>query len=224
MKIGGIIKNSLIDYPGKISYVIFTRGCNFRCKYCHNKSLVILKYYESLISQKYVLGFLKKRIGQIEGVVLSGGEICLQKGLISFIRKIKKMNYLVKIDANGSFPNVLKKLIDLKLVDYIAMDIKGEETFINKETNQSIKLIIKSGVEYQFRTTVAIPVLSTEDIIVYGRYLKEMGAKNYKLQQCIINKDVINPDFFKGYEQYNQEEIEMMQKQVNKIMEVKNGN
>ncbi|RLI64922.1 MAG: anaerobic ribonucleoside-triphosphate reductase activating protein, partial [Candidatus Asgardarchaeum californiense] len=123
MQIGGFQKTSLLDYPDTISAIIWTVGCNFKCPFCYNPQLVQKK--TDCISEEEVLSFLKKRKGLIEGVSISGGEPLLQKDIIDFIKKVKKLEYLVKIDTNGTFPDKLKYLIEKKLVDYIAMDVKA---------------------------------------------------------------------------------------------------
>lgn len=123
MIIGGFQKTSLIDYPDKISAIVFTQGCNFRCGYCHNPELI--KTDGSLIEESSVLDFLKSRVGKLDAVVITGGEPTLQKDLIDFIKKIKTMNYLVKLDTNGTSPNTVSDLINEKLVDYIAMYIRS---------------------------------------------------------------------------------------------------
>jgi len=154
MKIGGLQKFSLLDYPGKISAVIFTQGCNFRCAYCHNPELVDPERFQACIPEEEVFAYLKKRRGLLEAVTVTGGEPTIQKGLIPFIRRIKAMGYLVKLDTNGSMPEVLEELIRQKLIDYIAMDIKAPlekyEDVIGVPVNweiirQSIDVIKESG-------------------------------------------------------------------------------
>ncbi|OQX50761.1 MAG: anaerobic ribonucleoside-triphosphate reductase activating protein [Candidatus Cloacimonas sp. 4484_209] len=125
MKIGGFQKVSLIDYPGKICAIVFTRGCNFRCPYCHNPELVLPENYSPLIPEEEIFSFLEKRRGKLDAVEITGGEPTLQEDLTEFIRKIKEMGFLVKLDTNGSFPSVLEKVIYSGLVDYIAMDVKA---------------------------------------------------------------------------------------------------
>jgi len=155
MKIGGFLKTSLVDYPNKVSSVIFTQGCNFNCGYCHNPGLTEPGLFNNLVPEKEILDFLIRRSEQIEGVVLTGGEPTIQKDLISFIKQIKDMDYFVKLNTNGSNPDVLKEIIGLKLLDYIAMDIKaplskypkysGQKTMglkIRKSITQSIISIL----------------------------------------------------------------------------------
>lgn len=190
MQIAGLIKSSLIDYPGKVAAVIFAQGCNFRCGFCHNASLIGLgaPNSKSLIPTEEVLDFLKKRVGRLDGVVITGGEPTLQSDLAEFIEKIKEMGFAVKLDTNGSNPAVLGNLLTNNLVNFIAMDIKNsperyEETCgypFSKQIKESIELIMNSGVDYEFRTTV-LPAFHDE------KSMKELaqaikGAKRYTIQ------------------------------------------
>ncbi|HSA06947.1 MAG TPA: anaerobic ribonucleoside-triphosphate reductase activating protein [Candidatus Gastranaerophilales bacterium] len=174
MIIGGFQKFSLLDYPGKISSIIFTQGCNFACSYCHNKELIRTKQYNNIVTPEEILSFLKERRKKIDAVVITGGEPTLQPDLISFIKQIKTLGFLVKLDTNGSNPDVLKEIIKTNCVDYIAMDIKApfEKYFfvIKKEIDtekikKSMDLIKNSGIKHEFRTTVLKSLLSEEDII-----------------------------------------------------------
>lgn len=125
MQIGGLQKFSLLDYPGKISAVVFTQGCNFRCPYCHNPELVDPARYQECLPEEEIFSFLETRRGKLEAVTVTGGEPTLQKSLAPFLRRIKDMGFLVKLDTNGSRPDVLEELLRQKLIDYIAMDIKA---------------------------------------------------------------------------------------------------
>ena len=154
MKIGGLQKTSLLDYPDTISAIVWTVGCNFRCPFCYNRDIVLGNV--ELISEDEVLSFLKKRFDMLEGLVITGGEPLIQADIVEFAEKIKKIGYLIKIDTNGMYPEKLKELIDKKLVDYIAMDIKapkkkyetltGVKTDI-KKIEKSIDIIKNSGVD-----------------------------------------------------------------------------
>ena len=124
MRIGGFQKFSLLDYPGKMAAIIFTQGCNFRCGYCYNLSLMCPEHFNEPLDEKEILGFLELRKGKLEGVVVTGGEPTIQLGLDDFLSKIKAMGYAIKLDTNGNRPDVLARLIESKLVDFIAMDIK----------------------------------------------------------------------------------------------------
>ena len=188
MKIGGIQKTSLLDYPDTISAIIWTIGCNFRCPFCYNKDLVFGRVVT--ISEEEVLSFLEKRKVMLEGLVISGGEPLLQDDIVSFAEKVKKMGYLIKIDTNGMYPEMLKELIDRKLVDYIAMDVKapknkydslsGVKTDI-KKIEKSIEMIRSSLINYEFKTTFASNLLTREDIVEIAKWLK--GSKRFYLQQ-----------------------------------------
>ena len=188
MKIGGIQKTSLLDYPDTISAIIWTIGCNFRCPFCYNKDLVFGRVVT--ISEEEVLSFLEKRKVMLEGLVISGGEPLLQDDIVSFAEKVKKMGYLIKIDTNGMYPEMLKELIDRKLVDYIAMDVKapknkydslsGVKTDI-KKIEKSIEIIRSSLINYEFKTTFASNLLTRTDIVEIAKWLK--GSKRFYLQQ-----------------------------------------
>ncbi len=177
--IKGVIESSFIDYPGKISLVVFTAGCNFHCHYCHNPELVNPE--PPFVNEEKVFKLLDSKKEWIDGVVISGGEPTLHPDLFEFIKKIKEKGLLVKLDTNGSNPAVLKKLIDEKLVDYIAMDVKAplEKYSIITQmkvdlTNikKSIKLIKESGIDYEFRTTILPALITEKDLLSIG-YLLE---------------------------------------------------
>lgn len=188
MKIGGIQKTSLLDYPDTISAIIWTIGCNFRCPFCYNKDLVFGRVVT--ISEEEVLSFLEKRKVMLEGLVISGGEPLLQDDIVSFAEKVKKMGYLIKIDTNGMYPEMLKELIDRKLVDYIAMDVKAPKNKYDslsgvkvdiKKIEKSIEIIRSSLINYEFKTTFASNLLTREDIVEIAKWLK--GSKRFYLQQ-----------------------------------------
>lgn len=163
MLIAGLQKLTLLDYPGKTACTIFSHGCNFRCPFCHNALLVTEKTGD-LISEDELFSFLKKRTGILDGVCITGGEPTLQKDLIPFIKKIKAMGFLVKLDTNGYRPDVLKEILSQKLADYIAMDIKASPEKYSQATGlrecdaslvlESISMLEKSSTEHEFRTTV----------------------------------------------------------------------
>jgi pyruvate formate lyase activating enzyme len=195
MIIGGLQKFSLIDYPGKICAIIFTRGCNFRCKYCHNPELVIPEKYAPEIPVSQIYDFLESRRGKLDAVCITGGEPTHHADLLKMIEKIKKMGFLVKLDSNGNRPEVLKKLIDKKLVDYFAMDIKAPLDEYLKITGwqipveiikKSIELIMNSSVGYEFRTTIVKSLTSKDDLRKIVQTIR--GAENYYLQRFIPTK------------------------------------
>ena len=191
MKLGGLVKFTLIDFPGRPAAIIFTQGCNFRCRYCHNPELVYPHLFNSSMPEEEVWSFLQRRQGTLEGVVVSGGEPTLQEDLVSFMAKLKAMGYQTKIDTNGTRPEILRELIDKKLVDFIAMDLKAPfdkyAAITGVEANstilqQSMDLIRQSGLEYQFRTTYDKEVLTESDIATLSQLTQ---GKNYKVQECL---------------------------------------
>jgi len=212
-QIGGLQKTSFIDYPGKISCVIFLSGCNFECPYCHNPSLVKGRQ-KATITADAIMDFLYKRRGLLEGVAISGGEPTLSPGLIPLCKRIKRLGYPIKLDTNGSRPRVLASIIREGLVDYIAMDIKTipghYSTFIKKgfagqEIIQSIHLIMESGIDYEFRTTCVRPIINKRIMEEIAGLIK--GARLYVLQRFVL-KNVLRPEFFHGPEDgFNEEEL-----------------
>ncbi|MCX6665574.1 MAG: anaerobic ribonucleoside-triphosphate reductase activating protein [Euryarchaeota archaeon] len=189
MNIGGFQKTSLLDYPGCISAIVWTVGCNFRCPFCYNKHLV-LGTKEKLFSEDEVFSFLSNRKGLLDGVVISGGEPLLQADIIDFIQKVKALGYLVKVDTNGTNPDKLKELFKKKLLDYVAMDVKAPKgkypqlTGVKPDVDvieQSITLIKDKAPMYEFRTTVVPELLKKEDVVEIAKWIK--GAKRYYLQQ-----------------------------------------
>jgi pyruvate formate lyase activating enzyme len=190
MIIAGLQKTTLIDYPGKMAAIIFTRGCNFRCHYCHNPGLVDPEKYYPEIPEKEILDFLEKRRSVLDGVVITGGEPLIYQDIGKFLKKIKDLGYAVKLDTNGTNPELLQKLIKADLVDYIAMDIKhhldryGEVIDSRHDLaniEKSVKMIMNSGLDYEFRTTVLPKFFQLEDFHKVGDLIK--GAKKYYLQQ-----------------------------------------
>ncbi len=189
MNIVGWQKVSLIDYPGKIATILFTPGCNYNCYYCHNTDIIRDNPEHILIDKQEIIDYINKRKSMIDALVISGGEPTLQADLIGFIKKIKETGLLIKLDTNGTRPEILRSIIDEKLLDYIAMDIKAPfekysntvcaETDIQK-IKESIDLIINSAPDYEFRTTVS-PDLTSDDLEVMASYIK--GSKKYVLQQ-----------------------------------------
>lgn len=201
VKIGGIQKFSTVDYPGYVCAAIFTIGCNMRCGYCHNPELVLPEQFVRTLPQEDILMFLQKRIGQLEAVAISGGEPTDQPDLADFIRTVKNMGYLVKLDSNGTRPWVLQQLIDEKLVDFIAMDIKGPlEKYVQiaarpvdvEAIKQSVALV-KSLPEHEFRTTIVRSQLALEDFEKIGELVA--GADRYALQYFRASGALVSPQF-----------------------------
>ncbi|NIO44088.1 MAG: anaerobic ribonucleoside-triphosphate reductase activating protein [Candidatus Aenigmarchaeota archaeon] len=188
MIIKGLQKQTVIDYPEKIACTIFIFGCNFRCSYCHNPELVVDDGRPE-IKQEDILEFLKNRKGFLDAVCITGGEPTLNKDLPDFISKIKKLGFLVKLDTNGSNPEMLKELIEKKLVDYVAMDIKAPlESYenitnvkVNKENVQKSIDLIKKMKEYEFRITVVPDLFDEKQAKLIGEWLK--GSKRFFIQQ-----------------------------------------
>jgi len=214
MIIGGLHKFSLLDYPEKVSAIVFTQGCNFRCQFCYNPMLVwpkgigckdtFSKEEEQKghpLTEGDLFDFLKTRIGKLDAVVITGGEPTLHKDLPEFIKKIKDLGFLVKLDTNGTNPEMIKKLLEQKLIDYIAMDIKatpekydlvtGVQTNLSK-IKESITIIMKSGVPYEFRSTITPGLIKKTDIEGMGEMIK--GADKWFLQQFKNDTDLVNPE------------------------------
>jgi len=189
--IRGIQKTTLIDYPGKIACTLFTAGCNFRCGYCYNKDIVCDPKSVPKISEKEILDFLENKKKYLDGVCITGGEPTLFRDkLVEFIRKVKEMGYLVKLDSNGTNPDIIRQLIEEKLIDYVAMDIKAspkkyeDVTYVkvkHEHIKESIKMIMDSGLDYEFRTTLVPDIIDEEAIRDIGKLLN--GAKRFYLQQ-----------------------------------------
>jgi len=189
MKIAGIQKNSFVDYRGKIAAVVFTPGCNLNCYYCHNRSILDEGACSKIYREKEVIQYLAERKRFLDGVVISGGEPTLQPDLEIFISEVKKLGYPVKLDTNGTNPDRLAGLIENKLLNYVAMDIKApferyeEICGVCVDTGKigrSIDLLMKGQVDYEFRTTVA-PDITEMDILAIAHRIK--GASRYILQQ-----------------------------------------
>lgn len=200
MIISGMQKLTLVDYPGHTACIVFTQGCNFKCPFCHNSGLIQGENNSSKIDEQVLFDYLDKRKGLIDGVCVSGGEPLLQKDIELFIRKIKEKGYKVKLDTNGSKPDVLKKLLDCNLVDYVAMDVKnvfnkyditaGTSISLDK-IKESINLLKNSNVDYEFRTTVVKQLHSFEDIKEILEYLGrdvKYYIQNYRDCDTVLKK------------------------------------
>ncbi|MEI6477604.1 MAG: anaerobic ribonucleoside-triphosphate reductase activating protein [bacterium] len=202
MRIGGLQKITLVDYPGKVAATVFTQGCTFRCPYCHNPELVLPERFEPVLDVEEFFDFLATRVGKLEAVCITGGEPTVQPDLSGFIRRIKDLGFLVKLDSNGSRPKQLGAILAEGTVDYVAMDIKGPlekyplicgfPASMTKHISESIRLIMESGIDYEFRTTVADPLLDISDFHVMGRMIT--GAKRYFLQNYQDTKSIDGTD------------------------------
>jgi pyruvate formate lyase activating enzyme len=204
MVFGGLQKHSLIDYPGKMSCVLFTTGCNFNCPYCHNPELAKGYIQQHLpLEEKNIYDFLALRKGFLDGVVISGGEPTLHKNISSICQNIREMGYAIKLDTNGSRPKILKQLIDERSVDYIAMDIKTDPfaycPLIAKDCKPesiltSIKIVLESNLPHEFRTTCIDPLVNAGIIERIAKLIQ--GARLYALQKFQSDR-VLHPEFFK---------------------------
>lgn len=213
MQIGGFVKSSLIDYPGKVAAVIFTQGCNFRCPFCHNTELVIPSAFQTPVSEEEVTGFLVKRRDVLQGVVVSGGEPTLQPDLPEFLLKIKALDFPVKLDTNGSQPKVLKELIARRLVDYVAMDVKtslerypeacGVEVG-REDILKSIDILDRSTVEHEFRTTAVRSLAGPEDFSAMKGLIP--AARHYHIQPFVPQANIIDHSLL-DERQYTEEEL-----------------
>ena len=202
MIIKGLQKTTLLDFPGKVACTVFTAGCNFRCPFCHNATLVISPDMSELIAEDEFFAFLKKRVGILDGVCITGGEPLLQRDVEEFIKKIRELGLAVKLDTNGAYPERLKSIIDQGLVDYVAMDIKnskekyaltaGADVDIDK-ISKSVDILMTSGVEYEFRTTVVRELHSPDDINSIGKWIA--GAQRYFLQSFIDSGELIGDGY-----------------------------
>jgi pyruvate formate lyase activating enzyme len=222
MILGGFQKLTLLDYPGKLAATVFTVGCSFRCPFCHNPELVDLRLAHNEESEKDFFEFLKKRVGKLEGVCITGGEPTIQPDIIDFIKKIKNLGFLVKLDSNGTRPDVLKKIIDAKLVDFIAMDIKSSLENYDMATGSkvdkdrirlSVNMIMHSKIPYEFRTTV-VPGLHTEnDFVEIAKWIS--GAEIYYLQEYREEQKILDPNL-KKKTKGQKIDLEKIQKKIQK--------
>lgn len=199
MKISGLQKVTLLDYPGKVAATVFTPGCNLRCPFCHNASLVLQTGGEDIPPEK-VLSFLKKRQGILDGVCVSGGEPLLQPDLSDFLGRIRALGFAVKLDTNGTNPTLLDRLIREGLVDYVAMDIKnsreryghtvGIPDFDCSAVEASVNLLLRGTVDYEFRTTVVRGLHDAQSFSSIADWI--VGAKRYFLQNFVDSGDLIS--------------------------------
>ena len=207
MVFGGLQKTSLVDYPGRLSCVIFLSGCNFDCPYCHNPSLAMGKCErQGVLNDENLYNFLDKRRGFLDGVVISGGEPTIQKNLFRLCEAVKELGYSIKLDTNGSNPKELKRLIEHGLVDYIAMDIKTEPARYKKlicsdinpdDLLSSIVTIMQSAPDYEFRTTC---VRGFVDEQIIGNITKLIKGANLYALQSFNPAEILHPEFFRDRE------------------------
>ncbi|NLJ97559.1 MAG: anaerobic ribonucleoside-triphosphate reductase activating protein [Clostridiales bacterium] len=203
MQIHGFNKSTLLDYPKHLAATIFIGGCNMRCPFCHNASLVLRPQTQPTINQSDILAYLKKRKNILEGVCITGGEPTLYTDISLLIARIKELGFKVKLDTNGTNPDIIKDLVDNKLIDYVAMDIKNSKekykiTSGNKALSMdniegSVSFLLTDKVEYEFRTTIVNELHTKEDMDSIGIWLK--GARAYYLQAYKDSGDIISPGF-----------------------------
>ena len=204
MKIGGLQPVTLLDYPQKLAAIIFTAGCNMRCPFCHNPDLVIPENIEKshLLDESELLTYLQKRKKYLDGLVITGGEPTMQPDIIDFCRKVHEMGYAIKLDTNGLMPEVLEKLLEEKLLDYLAMDLKGPVDKYEKfcgikadcdKINKSIKIVKDSGLPYEFRSTLVKGLHDKDDVAEMAKAIK--GAKLYYLQNFNFQDRLVDSGF-----------------------------
>lgn len=202
MKIRGFQKLTLVDYPNQMAAILFTGGCDFRCPFCHNGELVLHPSLTPEIPESEVFSYLEKRKGLLDGVVVSGGEPTLADDLDEFLSALKKMGYLVKLDTNGSRPEVLSRIVSEKLVDYVAMDIKnsferypetvGFPKYDTSNVSRSISFLLSCQVDYEFRTTCVKELHDEKSFHSIGKIVE--GAERYYLQNFVPNENTISKD------------------------------
>jgi anaerobic ribonucleoside-triphosphate reductase activating protein len=223
LRIGGIQKMTLLDYPEKVASTIFTAGCNFKCPFCHNRDLVFLPEDYEYYDPEEIMQYLEKRKGLLDGVCISGGEPMLQDTL-ELIKRIKKMGYLVKLDTNGSMPEKLQEYVESGCIDYVAMDIKNckekyaetvgmdAESFSIENIEKSVEFLKKGTVDYEFRTTVVKELHTKEDLLALAEWIKP--AKKYYLQQFQDSGHLIQ----EGYSAYSADEMNELRDAVRQVI------
>ena len=202
MRISGLQKLTLLDFPGRVACTVFTGGCNFRCPFCHNAPLVLAEKMPDDLEEEELLRFLKTRQGILDGVAITGGEPLLYDETLDLLRKIRELGFAIKLDSNGSFPQRLRQVVDEKLADRVAMDIKNSPELYAKTSglpaidlgriSESKELLMASGIEYEFRTTVVRGIHTPESIRGAAEWIQ--GAKEYYLQQYVDSGNVLKPE------------------------------
>lgn len=210
MKVTGIQKLTLLDYPGVVACTVFTAGCNFRCPFCHNAMLVLPEQIDDeCLTDDEVFGFLKKRRGVLDGVAVTGGEPLLHADMPEFLARVKELGYKIKLDTNGSNPELLSEIVKNKLVDRVAMDIKnapeeyartiGLKSFDIVPVERSKEMLLRGDIDYEFRTTVVKGIHTKESLIGAAKWIE--GAKEYYLQQFKDSGNLILPDGLSAYDE-----------------------
>ena len=230
MKISGLQKMTLLDFPGRVACTVFLQGCNFRCPFCHNSDLLGGEGPQS-ISQEELLAFLKKRVGLLDGVCITGGEPTLQKDLPQLLKSIKELGYLVKLDTNGSRPGMLRQLVEDGVVDYVAMDIKncpqlygqtaGVENMDLSAVEESMAYLLSGKVDYEFRTTVMEQLHTVEAMEAVGRWLQRLDpdhkAERFFLQPYVDRESVLFSGFCPPSRENLGEMVEKLTPFVNQV-------
>ncbi len=211
MQIHGLNKTTLLDYPGRVAATIFLGSCNFRCPFCHNKDLVLYPSSQPVLPYEDILQFLKRRYGILTGVCISGGEPTLHADLPALIKDIKKLGYLIKLDTNGSNPQMIQTLYSQHLIDFVAMDIKTcpldyanvtDVSSVNMDyIYESVDYLMHSGIDYEFRTTVVKELHNVNTFQQIANWIS--GCKDYYLQSYKNSDTVIH----KGFHSYTKEEM-----------------
>lgn len=210
MKVTGIQKLTLLDYPGVVACTVFTAGCNFRCPFCHNAMLVLPEQIDDeCLTDDEVFGFLKKRRGVLDGVAVTGGEPLLHADMPEFLARVKELGYKIKLDTNGSNPELLSEIVKNKLVDRVAMDIKnapeeyartiGLKSFDIAPVERSKEMLLRGDIDYEFRTTVVKGIHTKESLIGAAKWIE--GAKEYYLHQFKDSGNLILPDGLSAYDE-----------------------
>ncbi|MBR2805985.1 MAG: anaerobic ribonucleoside-triphosphate reductase activating protein [Oscillospiraceae bacterium] len=224
IKIGGLQKLTLLDYPGEVACTIFTCGCNMKCPFCHNRDLVFIPENFAYTDPDDIIRFLEKRQGILEAVCITGGEPLLQTGILDFLAQIKALGFKVKVDTNGLFPEKLKEIVESGFVDYVAMDIKNslpkycvtaglsESTAVTDRIRQSLDYLMSDPIDHEFRTTVVRQFHTKEDLLDIAEMIR--GTDKYYLQQFVDSGRCIE----KGYESYSKAEMEEFRDAVRAII------
>jgi len=223
MRISGLQKLTLLDYPGHVACTVFTAGCNFRCSFCHNASLVLPdRIGANELSEEFILSFLKKRQGTLDGVAITGGEPLLYADMPQLLRRIKELGYLVKLDTNGSNPGLLKEICAEGLADRIAMDIKNAPyayadtagcAVDMSEIEESKNFLLSGTVEYEFRTTVVKGIHTAERLLDAAKWIE--GAREYYLQQFRDSGELISAE---GLSAFDKDEMYALAKIIRPIV------
>lgn len=224
LPIGGLQKISLVDYPGHVAATVFTIGCNMRCGYCHNPELVLPEQYLEPIPVTDILDWLQTRRGKLDGVCITGGEPTMHESLVDFCRELKTMGFLVKLDSNGTHPDMLAQMIHEKILDFVAMDIKGPlsryseiaaRPIDTEAVERSVRLLIDSGIEHEFRTTIVRSQLAPDDFELMGKLIN--GGKRFALQRFQPGK-TLSPQFERETS-YSDDEMENLKSIMEKYVQ-----